>query len=343
MNEISLGLSSGDVSYLRNYEDTDLASTSLDNIDAVQNSCLDQSNDLPTQFADLKIPDISKSSNLSHQNELEQNNLVGVLDVLGIDVMSKAVELSHPNEVVQNNIVQMVDMPTIDENFTRGLQVVGTIHVPFSSVNTTTLSYATSSSSMAISTTDSPVNDEVRNNSHALFSAVEKKKSTHEDIAVPLQLATKTTESPSVFVVAMTIEQEKRETDPVFKLPPPVTMLHKKEEVASDPLDTTLHGFPEPQRASTPNVNDEHLTMMNETIEAGSLKTVSNEVIMSYEKDLLANKENKYEDKEKEDLNEKNEDKKKKQDKNYNEVKTKNYPDERRRKFQNENAASRED
>ena len=50
--------------------------------------------------------------------------------------MSKAAELSHPNEVVQNNLVQMVDMPTIDENFTRGLQVVGTIHVPFSSVNT---------------------------------------------------------------------------------------------------------------------------------------------------------------------------------------------------------------
>ena len=85
----------------------------------------------------------------------------------------------------------------------------------------------------------------------------------------PLKVDTKTTDSSNLFVASMTVQTEKENTVPVFKSPAPVTVDIKDACKLPDALNTTITAIPEPQRASTPNITDEHLQNMNETIVAG--------------------------------------------------------------------------
>ena len=94
-------------------------------------------------------------------------------------------------------------------------------------------------------------------------------------VDLQLQTETQTTLTPTVYVLSMTVddveednetsmknteEQEERKIDETSKM--------------TNPLESTLSQIPEPQRASTPNVAEDHLQMMNETIVAGNLENI---------------------------------------------------------------------
>ena len=112
----SLGLSSSDVSYLKDYEPMDLGAATLDHLNSVDTDVditskiapdvIDSvdSGQLHQQFTNLKIPDISVPQNSTDFIQASHGNLVGLLNV-----------------------------PNVDDNFTRSLKVVGTINVPFTS------------------------------------------------------------------------------------------------------------------------------------------------------------------------------------------------------------------
>ena len=145
--EISLGLSSSDVNYLKDYSPTVLGDTCLENINTVQSdvadcsdivtpiesNSADTSGDLRQQFSGLTIPD----TNQSHENHFVQKS--------------------------QANLVSLLDVPSVDENFPRGLKVVGTINVPLcSTISTTTLSYATSTDFVQMGTNMLQSDEQVR-------------------------------------------------------------------------------------------------------------------------------------------------------------------------------------
>ena len=173
----------------------------------------------------------------------------------------------------------------IPQDLTNGLKVVGTIPVSLSSnVRTTTLSYSMPS---VIDMQSLQTNVEVSNNLVNAFVTTAPIKpmvqASKEVMGYPIQVevATPTTDSPNVFVLAMTVEDtDNKATQPVDteekkeKEKTQVTQESDKktEEKSSprNPLDTTLTSAPEPQRASTPNVNEEDLNMINDTIVAGS-------------------------------------------------------------------------
>ena len=82
-------------------------------------------------------------------------------------------------------------------------------------------------------------------------------------IGVPFEVTTTPTESPSLFVLAMMVDDAEqvnadRSTD-AMKVE---VQLQEKKENSPDPLNATIITLPEPQRASTPNVTEGRLHTM---------------------------------------------------------------------------------
>ena len=174
--------------------------------------------------------------------------------------------VSQENHFVQScgkgNVVGMMNVPNVND-FAKGLQVVGTINVPISSsISSTAASYAT-----AAATIDNndvlPSISEVRNikDMIGVVHPIILDSQKLDMIGLPIQVETKTTAAPNVFVLLMTVEDEEEKT---------MTTNTSQHEANINPLDKTLTSIPEPQRSSTPKVaSDDHCQIMNETIVAG--------------------------------------------------------------------------
>ena len=241
---MTLGLSTSDINYLGECESNDFEDIStVDVVDVVNtniitqsavNSTADLSSDLQQKFSGLKIP-----SDTSQTENVQQPNI---------------------QQCGQGQILGMLDGPSMSE-LTQGLRVVSSITVPFSSsVSNTTSSYSTApaNSQQEVISTNADGMINVTSLPDGSFNPPVAHITSHTSVlGIPLQVASKTPDTPNVFVVSMTVDNniEKKEDD---------------DKIQFNPLETTITAIPEPQRASTPDVTDDCLQdVMDETIVAG--------------------------------------------------------------------------
>ena len=187
-------------------------------------------------------------------------------------------DVSDANHFVQSyngstNLLGLMDAPNEIAN---GLKLVGSIPISLSSsltVSTTsTLSYATLFTTVHKTSSAQKASDEVRLLNSNLVTAFPV--SNDQMVDLQLEMETQTTLTPTVYVLSVTVddveedkqtstknteEQEERKIDKTSKM---------------NPIESTVSQIPEPQRASTPNVAEDHLQMMNETIVAGNLENI---------------------------------------------------------------------
>ena len=257
VTDISFGLSSSDVSYLKNYEVLDdgatldeiVPATTLDKTDRdIMTPCTslaDYSGELRQQFSDLKIP-----SDTSQPVE---------------------VEVPPVNDFVQAYSNGLVDIPT---ELTQGLRVVGIIPISLgsssqvSSTTTTTLSYATTPTTVGMGICKE--NEEVRITNIGQYSTQAIRPTAKENLVeVKVQGLTPTTDVSNTYVLSMTVEDvnyiSDAKEDGIIMTK---TSQLKENEKFPNPLETTLTAAPEPQRASTP-AGDTMTMLLNHTIVAG--------------------------------------------------------------------------
>ena len=250
-----MDLLTSDISYLKDCEPSDVADINTIDItdtgiltQTVNNSTADYSGELRQQFSHLNIPSEScQTDEVSQENHFVQ-------------------------ACGQAQLAGLINGQSISE-LTQGLKVVGSITVPFSSsVSNTTNSYATvpAQNNQDVVSTNTEVSNVNSITDGLLHDQVAHICSQKPVIGIPLHIASKTTEAPNVFVVSMTLENnnQNKAEDAKMKI---------------NPLETTITTVPEPQRASTPNVTDEHFQIMDETIVAGfdvplNLKKTSTEL-----------------------------------------------------------------
>ena len=253
--DMSFDLASSNVSYLKMYSsvleslpDVTPGGSTL-NTDvtdySANTSSVDSCANLHDQFSDMKIP--TEVPLIEHGQQISQNFVQ-----------------SFP----QDNMVGMLNVANVTNvsDLTEGLQMVGSIQVPISSAIPDAQAYAPS----PIQTDLLQQNGEVRINSNIQNGFGSLTQITTQDLlTIPVHVPTKTTDSGNVYMLSMTVEEPE---DQVIMQEEGKIEKKGNTDVELNPLET-ITTSPVPQQESTPNITDDHLGMMNETIIAGFTST----------------------------------------------------------------------